>query len=167
MLNYLTLYLFPAMLLLGAGYDVASFRIPNWIPAGLAAAFLPVAIMSGMSWGAIGLSVLAGIILLIAGMALFAFKVLGGGDAKLLAAAALWIGMSDLLLYVCAVGIVGGLFAILLLTFRRVPMPATLAGQSWLMRLHSGKEGIPYGVALAAAGVLVFPQTVLYTSLTS
>jgi prepilin peptidase CpaA len=34
-----------------------------------------------------------------------------------------------------------------------------LNGQGWLVRLHNPKEGVPYGIALAAAGLLVYPQT--------
>lgn len=173
MLNYLTLYLFPAMLLLGAAYDLAAYRIPNWLCAAMAGAYLPVAILSGMPYGAIGLSALIGIMMLMLGMVLFAFKWFGGGDAKMLAAAALWVGldksgsMLGILNYVVAVGLLGGVFALLLLSFRRVPLPATLAGQPWLLRLHSASEGIPYGVALAGAGIWAFQKTILYSHLVS
>ena len=130
--NHLTVYCFPALLMLGAAYDVASYRIPNWLSAAMAGTFLPVAILADMSFSDIGLSALLGLLMLMVGMVLFALKWFGGGDAKMLAAAALWIGLDKngsvfgVVNYVVAVGLLGGLFALLLLSFRRVPLPATL-----------------------------------------
>jgi prepilin peptidase CpaA len=46
-----------------------------------------------------------------------------------------------------------------LLFWRGVPLPEMLISQNWLVRLHDPKEGVPYGIALAAAGLLVYPQT--------
>ena len=39
------------------------------------------------------------------------------------------------------------------------PLPAMLAGQEWAMRLHRLDAGVPYGIALAAAALLVYPET--------
>lgn len=173
MLSYFILYLFPALLLLCAAYDVAAYRIPNWLCAAIAGSYLPVAILSGMPYGAIGLSVLAGVIVLVVGMVMFALKWVGGGDAKMLAAASLWVSldrsgsMLGILGYVVMAGIIGGGFAILLLMFRRFPLPASLAGQTWLLRLHSTGQGIPYGVALAIAGIWIFQKSMLYANLVS
>jgi prepilin peptidase CpaA len=172
MLNYLTVYLFPALLLLAAAYDVAAYRIPNWIPAAMTVAFLPVAVLAHMPWLDIGLCFLVGFVVLLIGMTLFAFKWFGGGDAKLAAAAAVWVGFDSgphmgIISYAIAAGIIGGAFAFLLLMFRRFPLPAALAGQTWLMRLHTASEGIPYGVALAGAGILIYQKTLLYSYLMS
>ncbi len=173
LLQYLITFLFPALLLLGAAYDLAAYRIPNWVCAAMAGAFLPVAILSDMSWGTIGLSVLIGIMMLMVGMVMFAFKWVGGGDAKMLAAASLWVAidksgtMFGVLSYVVAAGIIGGVFALMLLSFRRMPLPATFAGLPWVIRLHTASEGIPYGVALAGAGIWVFQSTTLYAHLVS
>jgi prepilin peptidase CpaA len=171
MLNYLTLYLLPALLLLAAGYDVAAYRIPNWVCAAIAGAYLPVAILSGMPYGAIGLSALVGLGALIVGMGLFAFKWFGGGDAKMMAASALWLAldrtgsMMGVLAYLMVAGVIGGVFALALLMFRRAPLPAAFAGRAWLLRLHTQSEGIPYGVALAGAGIYMLPKTLLYAHL--
>lgn len=173
LINHITVYLFPALLMLGAAYDVASYRIPNWLSAAMAGAFVPVAILADMSFSDIGLSALLGLLMLMVGMVLFALKWFGGGDAKMLAAAALWLGLDKngsvfgVLNYVIAVGLLGGLFALLLLSFRRMPLPATFAGQGWLLRLHSASEGIPYGVALAGAGIWTFQRTIIYAHLVS
>jgi prepilin peptidase CpaA len=55
--------------------------------------------------------------------------------------------------------IIGGAITLLLLQLRRVPLPQALAGQQWIARLHSIETGIPYGIALAAAGLLVYAET--------
>jgi prepilin peptidase CpaA len=92
--------------------------------------------------------------------ALFAFGWIGGGDAKFFAATALWIGWSDLLAYAFWFSLLGGGLTIALLFARRVPLPATFGHMDWLVRLHDARQGIPYGIALAAAGLIVYPETI-------
>lgn len=167
MFGYLALFIFPAFLLVAAGYDLSSFRIPNWIPATLAATYLPTAIMAGLPLGEIAVSLALMLGFLILGMGLFALRWFGGGDAKLLAAAAPWIGLSLAFDYVIGVALIGGLLALVLLTFRKTPLPAVIAAQPWILRLHSSEEGIPYGIALAGAGVVLFPQTAIYLHMVS
>ncbi|GFO82863.1 MAG: hypothetical protein A49_24900 [Methyloceanibacter sp.] len=53
----------------------------------------------------------------------------------------------------------------LLLLMRSLPLPATLYSQQWITRLHDSKEGVPYGIALAAAGLLVYPDTLFMAAL--
>jgi len=55
--------------------------------------------------------------------------------------------------------LIGGALTLALLFWRGVPLPEMLISQNWLVRLHDPKEGVPYGIALAAAGLLVYPQT--------
>jgi prepilin peptidase CpaA len=101
----------------------------------------------------------AGLIMLLVGFAMFSRGWIGGGDAKLMAAAALWLGCDSLLVYLVWTALLGGGLALLLLTYRRLLPPLWLARQTWAMRLHDPKEGIPYGIALAGAGLLVYPST--------
>jgi prepilin peptidase CpaA len=49
--------------------------------------------------------------------------------------------------------------ALLLVSFRSWPLPAALLSQEWAQRLHDRKSGIPYGVALAIAALLIYPET--------
>jgi prepilin peptidase CpaA len=51
------------------------------------------------------------------------------------------------------------MLTLLIIFLRNMPLPAMLSGQGWLVRLHEPKGGIPYGIALAAAGLLVYPNT--------
>ena len=82
----------------------------------------------------------------------------GGGDAKLLAAAALWLGFDQLVPFLAYVTIFGGALALLLLAYRRCP-PARLPLPDWAARLHAKGEGMPYGVAIAAGALSIYPLT--------
>ena len=84
---------------------------------------------------------------------------IGGGDAKLAAATALWFGFGHLLDYLIYASLFGGALTLLLLQFRRWPLPGLLARQHWLLRLHEPRGGVPYGIALAAAALIVYPNT--------
>jgi prepilin peptidase CpaA len=55
---------------------------------------------------------------------------------------------------------VGGAMTLFLLQARRIPLPDSLAGTRWIARLHAANTGVPYGIALAIAGLLVYPKTV-------
>jgi prepilin peptidase CpaA len=158
----LLLLVVPALLALAAGWDLTSFTIPNFISLALIAAFALFAALVHMTPGAIGMHAAAGGVGLVAGFALFAFGVIGGGDAKLFAATALWFGFAHMLDFLLAASLFGGGLALAILSLRSLPLPAMLSGQGWLVRLHDAKSGIPYGVALAAGALVVLPHTELY-----
>ena len=84
---------------------------------------------------------------------------IGGGDAKLAAATALWFGFDHLLNYLLYASLFGGALTLLLLQFRQWPLPAALAGQAWLQRLHAKDTGMPYGIALAVGALMIYPET--------
>jgi prepilin peptidase CpaA len=155
----LVLAALPILLVIAAGWDVASFTIPNFIQAALLLTFLIFAFASGMSASAFGTHVLAGFIGLVVGFTLFALGYIGGGDAKLFACVSLWLGLSQLLAFVLIASVFGGGLTLGLLSFRGLPLPAPLARQNWVARLHNPSEGVPYGVALAAGALAI----VLYT----
>ena len=96
---------------------------------------------------------------------LFAFGWIGGGDAKLAAATSLWFGFGYLIDYFFLASILGGAMALFLLAVRRYPLPISLVGTHWIERLHSAKTGIPYGIALAAAALFIYPHTVFMRAL--
>jgi prepilin peptidase CpaA len=96
---------------------------------------------------------------LVVTFAMFSFGWIGGGDAKLFAATCLWFGPETILIYTLYASLLGGALTLLILFLRSVPLPATLSSQGWLVRLHSPEEGVPYGIALAASGLLVYPGT--------
>jgi len=152
----------PMLLALAAGWDLASFTIPNSISVALIGAFALFAFAVHMAPSAIGLHLASGGIGLIAGFTLFAFGYIGGGDAKLFACTALWLGLSDLPAYALLASVAGGALALVLIGARRLPLPQFLSREAWLVRLHDAKSGIPYGVALAIGALLVLPQTEIF-----
>jgi prepilin peptidase CpaA len=158
----LVLAVFPALLALAGGWDLASYTIPNWLQGLLIAAFVAFAFALGLSPAAAGSHVLTALLGLAAGFALFALGFIGGGDAKLFACVLLWFGFHDALVFVLAASLFGGALTLSLLTLRGLPLPAVLAHQSWIERLHDSKAGVPYGVALAAGAVAVLPQTEIF-----
>jgi prepilin peptidase CpaA len=85
-------------------------------------------------------------------------RLVGGGDAKLLAAASLWIGYDQLLPYLVYVTIFGGVLALLMLAYRQTPAGA-LPLPDWAVRLHKPRSGMPYGLAIAAGALAVYPMT--------
>jgi prepilin peptidase CpaA len=158
----LILFVLPALLVAAAVWDIASFTIPNFLQLGLLAAFALLMIVHPLGVGDFGMHVLAGFIGLVAGFALFSFGYIGGGDAKLFACMALWFGMNDLLSYTLIASIFGGALTLGLLTMRNWPLPALLASQNWLLRLHDDREGIPYGAALAAGAFFILSQAEIF-----
>lgn len=157
--SLLVFVVLPALLIAAAGWDVASYTIPNFLQLGLISAFLVFALAAGMTIGSLGLHVAGGLFGLLIGFAFFALGYVGGGDAKLFACTALWFGLRDLADFGLVASVFGGLLTLGLLSFRKLPLPAMLGTQGWLMRLHDEKAGIPYGAALAAGAFAVLPYT--------
>jgi prepilin peptidase CpaA len=162
MSTVLVMAVFPALLALAAGWDLASYTIPNALSVALAAAFVLFALFAGLSGAAFGVHLAAGLIGLAAGFAMFAAGWIGGGDAKLLAATSLWFGFADLLPYTLVAAVLGGGLTLAILVARRVPLPAGLIAQTWIARLHDARSGIPYGVALAAGALIQLPGAEIF-----
>ncbi|MBV9956666.1 MAG: prepilin peptidase [Pseudolabrys sp.] len=155
----LLLLLFPALMAFAAASDLLTMTISNRLSLALAGGFVLLAIVTGMDWSAIGLHVGAAFVVLTIAFICFAQGWIGGGDAKLAAATALWFGFDYLLDYLLYASIFGGALTLLLIQFRLLPLPAALARQPWIMRLHEKGGGVPYGIALAAAALAVYPHT--------
>jgi prepilin peptidase CpaA len=90
---------------------------------------------------------------------MFAMGWIGGGDAKLASATALWLGFDQLLPYFIWASLFGGVLTFLIIRFRLMPLPHFLADAEWARRLHRMDAGVPYGIALAASALLVYPET--------
>ena len=159
------LTLFPAMMAFAASSDLFTMTIANRVSLILIGGFGLLGVMTGMSATDMLLHVGAGASVLAVGFALFTFGWIGGGDAKLAAATALWFGFNHLFDYLIYSSILGGVLTLLLIQFRMLPLPHVLAGRDWIERLHRRGGGIPYGIALAAAALLVYPHTEWMTKL--
>lgn len=158
-LQIVLLGLFPAVMAFAAASDLLTMTISNRVSLALALGFFLAAFLIGMPYAEMGEHVLAAIIVLAVAFACFAFGWIGGGDAKLAAATALWFGFSHLMDYLLLAAMIGGGLTLVLLALRQWPLPLPLARQPWIARLHAVNSGIPYGIALAIAGLVVYPDT--------
>ena len=147
---------FPAALLWAMASDAARFEIPNAVPLAMAATFPLYALLAGFGGAELGWHAAAGAGALFVGAALFFCRALGGGDAKLIAAAALWIGPAGLPRFIVAMALIGGALALALLLFRALPEPAWAPEGGWLRRLHARRREAPYALAIGGAGLLWF-----------
>ncbi len=153
------LLLFPALMAFAASSDLFTMTISNRLSLALVVGFGILAVVTGMSLAEIGMHLAAGGLVLTIAFGFFAAGWIGGGDAKLVAATALWFGFGHLMDYLIYASIFGGLLTILLLLFRKLPLPEMLARQPWISRLHDAAGGVPYGIALAAAALVIYPKT--------
>ena len=158
-LDLLRLTLFPALMAFAAASDLVSMTISNRISLLLIAGFFTLALLGGMPPAAIASHATAGALILVVSFGCFAMGWIGGGDAKIAAAAALWFGFPHLMDYLVYASLFGGVLTLFLLEWRRWPLPYSLAGQGWLLKLHDKESGIPYGIALAVGALLIYPQT--------
>lgn len=159
------LSLFPALVIVGALRDAVSYTIPNWISVALTLAFFPAALALGMAPQAIGLQAGVGAIALVMGMVMFSLGWIGGGDAKLFAAAGLWLGWPAFVTYLLVTCVAGGALALALLALRSLWVrPYVLNGPAWFGRLATPGENVPYGVAIAVGALAAFPVSPLMTA---
>jgi prepilin peptidase CpaA len=162
MLATVCLLMLPLLMLLAAANDVASMQIPNWLTALIAILFFPMAYLTGMPLAEFWHHALAGVILFFAGYAMFALKLFGGGDAKLMAAAGLWFGTSETMGFLFYTAVAGGVLALAYVLWS-VVMAAhkTRAGSHTTYRetLRAIAPKLPYGCALAAGAIMAFPTS--------
>jgi prepilin peptidase CpaA len=153
------LMLFPALMAFAAVSDLFTMTISNRVSLALAAGFLALALLGGMGSSDMLSHLGAGATVLVVAFSCFAMGWIGGGDAKLAAAAALWFGFAELMNYLLYASLIGGALTLLLLQLRQWPLPYALTGQPWLDRLHAKESGIPYGIALAIGALVIYPDT--------
>lgn len=146
--------MFVLPLAVAALWDLASFRIPNLLPLALLVLFPVAAAMSAapVAWG---WHLAAGAVVLAAGAGLFALGLLGGGDAKLMAAAALWLGSGNLLAFLLTTSLAGGVLTLAILLLRGAPLRHVFAGIGFAPTVLRPRAGIPYGVAIAVGGAVL------------
>jgi prepilin peptidase CpaA len=149
---------FAAIMAFAAAMDLLTMTIPNRISLAAAGAFFVAAPLMGMPPGEIMMHIAAGALVLVVGIVLFAIGGFGGGDAKLLAAGALWVGLDQLVVFLTLTAVLGGVLALAILYYRKLPLLGIYA-PDWAMDLHKPGTGIPYGIAIAASGLLVLPVT--------
>jgi prepilin peptidase CpaA len=158
-IDLLRLTLFPAVMAFAASSDLLTMTISNRVSIILVGGFLALALLGGMTTVEVLSHAGAGAVVLVVSFGFFTCGWIGGGDAKLAAATAMWLGFDYLLSYLVYASLLGGALTLLLIEFRLVPLPGLLAGQFWAQRLHRKDGEVPYGIALAGAALLVYPDT--------
>jgi prepilin peptidase CpaA len=150
---------FPAAVAFAGSMDLVTMTIPNRISLFLIAAFVVLAPAVGLTPVQIAWHVASGMMMLTIGIFMFSQGWVGGGDAKMTAAVALWMGFDFLGEFALLSVIAGGVLSFALLAFRMAPLPMILVRQDWIAHLHHPRTGVPYGIALAAAALIIYPST--------
>lgn len=150
---------FPFAMIYAALSDLFTMTIANRISGLLIVTFLIIAPFIGLSTYEFGMHILAFAVVLAVCFGLFATGTLGGGDAKLLASTALWMGFNEhLISYLFVSAMAGGALSVVLLILRR-SMFSVWVGEVAVLRRVVDEKDIPYGIALAIGGLAAFPAT--------
>lgn len=162
-LSLAVLSLLPGLVIVGALSDLTTMRIPNWISGVLVLCFFPAALAVGLPLSTVGVNLGLGFAALLIGMGLYAARFIGGGDAKLMAAAVVWLGLPALLPFVFFTAVAGGLFCAGLIAARGsfAAYAAHAGAPGWVNNLLKEKGDVPYGVAIAIGALAAFPSSVL------
>jgi prepilin peptidase CpaA len=163
MLDVLALAAYAGLLIYAAGSDIARLIIPNWVSLALSGAFLVAAAATGLPLAQIALHALFGAAVLAVGFFLFQANVMGGGDAKLLAAAAVWTGLAGFAPFIFWTAFAGGLMALALIAARQFVKQAETY-PPFVNHLLKKQNGIPYGVAIMAGGLMAIPALPFVTT---
>jgi prepilin peptidase CpaA len=146
-------------LLAAARSDWRGLIIPNEYSLALVGLFAmgvitPAHIFDGVTLVS---GLIAGGIVFVFTIAMYAARAMGGGDTKLASATALLAGLSSFGLFLLVMTLSGGVLALYALATRKHGeklLPASPTSGTWLARLKSGENKIPYGLAIAAGGIV-------------
>ena len=158
-MEYALLLFFPFLMIYASASDLVSMTIPNRISLALIAGFVFFSWWTGMDLRTFGAHWAMFAIVLALAFTMFALGTIGGGDAKLAASTALWFGWEYTLAYFIIASFIGGALTLLMLRLRGLPLPDRLEKVEWIKRLYSADRGIPYGIALGASALIIFPST--------
>ncbi len=164
MLQTLSQSLLPILLISAAASDALSFRIPNWLTGLTAILFFPMAWATGMPLHEFGVHLLAGVLLFVLGFAFFQLKLFGGGDAKLMAAAGLWFGTSQILPFLFMTAMAGGILGVVIGLWSMTSISWEIHAENVDLggvgkKLRALKPNVPYGLAFAIGGIIVFKDS--------
>lgn len=151
----------PALVIVAGLKDLTTMRIPNWISLLLIVLFFPAAFIVGLPPVTLAIHMGVALVALVVGAGMFSLRWIGGGDAKLMAASCLWLGLQGSGMFLLWTGMMGGLFCLALLFARFHSRPYLLGAPGWVVNLMEPRGHIPYGVAIAAGALLAYPTSTL------
>ena len=158
---FLIFVIFTTTMIAAAYHDATTMKIPNWISLALIAGFFLVQPFIFQGWEILGTHLIVGGVFFLAGFAMFAFGWFGGGDAKLMAATALWWQWSDVTMYISYTTLSGAVLALILL-FGRKFFPVNIATSPFVYKMFKEEKNMPYGLALAAGAFFTLPQSAIF-----
>jgi len=129
-------------LAVAAATDIRRRQIDNGLTAGIALTAPLFWIAQGLPLAAVGWQLAVALAAFVVLAALFAIRAMGGGDVKLLTALALWIKPEWFLHLLMVMALAGGLLTVVM-------------GAWHLARRHRRRPVVPYGIAIAIAGIWV------------
>jgi prepilin peptidase CpaA len=163
MIQALCTFVLPVLMIAAAMTDVTTYKIPNWLTALIALLFLPMAWLTAMPLQDFMWHLAAGVALFCVGYVLFAFRIFGGGDSKLMAAAGLWFGASQSVSFLVLTAIAGGIIAVGFMLWYAAVLIWDFHGpkfaESSKEKLKRAAPDLPYGLAFAVGAILLYPQT--------
>lgn len=143
--------------------DFRHMVIPNEVSIAILFLFVPVAGIAGLDMQSLLMHLGAGLMMFIIGIVLFALRMFGGGDVKMLAAVAVWAGFDNLLPLLLMVTIIGGVLSLAILGIKRSQTIATSFGAlPWLHGEDAQRNHVPYGIAIGLAILYLLPQLPLF-----
>ncbi|MGA8169548.1 MAG: prepilin peptidase [Methylocystis sp.] len=165
MFDSLALLVFPLLMIFAALADLFTMTIPNRVSLILIAVYFALALYLRVPLATVGLHAACGFAMLALTFTMFQMGWIGGGDAKLAAATALWLGWQSLFEYGLIASLFGGALTALILLLRHYDLPEKIRSVGFVGRLAEKNGGVPYGIALALAGLMIYPHTSVWTSL--
>ncbi len=151
---------FSFMLALAGIGDLTTMRISNRLVITLLVGYLIFAPLNGLTLPYMATSLLAAFIVFCLGFGAFIGGWMGGGDVKLMATTALWLGFAHMPAFLIWTSALGGILALVMLLYRSVDLGSVLpASSGWASHLHQPTTRMPYGVAISLAALFVFTST--------
>lgn len=134
-------------------YDATRFIIPNWLVGSLLLLYPLAVILSPVpvNWQMDLLGMLGAFAL---GYIIFALRMMGGGDVKLIIVLSLWVGLDKLAMFGFNFAVLGGILSIVILLVRKI-IPFVVSKKDKLPRIFRNKEPVPYGLAISGAFLLM------------
>ena len=157
LLELAVLCVFPWAMAFGGAMDFFTMTIPNRVSIFMVVGFCVLAPFLGIGLNGFMWHLISGLLMLALGAFLFYRGIIGGGDAKLFAAGALWVGFDHLMLFTLYAALAGGVLTLAIVAYRYFTLPDWMSRQAWAARLHDPAGGVPYGIALAAGAMMTYP----------